>query len=101
VRRKVEQGGREDLTIGGDDHDIRVQSLSLLDEVRMAALLRLPDGESEAERRLLDGRRLALQVASARSVGLGHHPEKSERRGCGEGFEAGTGEFCCAEEQDA
>src|SRR5437868_13929990 len=71
VLRQGQHPRGNDAPIANDDDRVRAHRLKLRAEVSIALdLLRLSEGESMSETRLLHGRRRKLQAAAARPVRL-------------------------------
>jgi hypothetical protein len=71
--RHVEHRLRQDLAVGDDDGDIRLQSRELGDELRIARPRRLQHRHRALDRELLHRRRVQLAAAAGRLVGLADH----------------------------
>src|SRR5699024_1206083 len=62
----------QDLTVGNDDHDVRLDLDQPIDRLRRTKRLRLKDGQTLLLGCELDGRCLQLPTATGLTVRLGH-----------------------------
>jgi hypothetical protein len=73
LTRNVEDPGRQDETVGSDDHDVRAHSAQPVDDRGVTQRQRLLDRQTVFDGELLDRRRDVLQPAARRPVGLSEH----------------------------
>ena len=97
--RQREHVGRQQQSIGDDDHDVRRKRRDRFARVGAAQGLGLPHGNAERERALLDRACGEAAAAAARPVGLGEDGDEPVPRG-GDRLERGQCEVRCSGEDD-
>ena len=68
--RKIEDGLRQQESVGDDDHDVRRECGNRVVNACLAQRRRLQDGQAERERALLDRTRGEALAAPAAAIGL-------------------------------
>jgi hypothetical protein len=75
---QIDDALRQDVAVGDDDRDVRLDDVELLEQLRIARVLRLKDWNLFLDRDLLHGRRNYLTRSSLRLVGLSDHTDDFE-----------------------
>ena len=88
LARQLENRGRQQKTVGDDDHDIRRESGDRIPRSAILQRRRLQDGKTERERALLDRTRGEALPATAAAIRLRADGDETMPR-CGDRIERG------------